>query len=141
MSKKLAHPASAQDLYVSPLPVEPSIRTKASARRDLHPVRKARHTRPGYRGRAVRPHPERYGYLTVETQSAVASLQDHARQTTEAIREIGRHGIALARIAGNPVTRLVLRTELAHDIKELLERFVGFLDPHNHPQDCARWLN
>ncbi len=77
-------------------------------------------------------------YLSKETQSAVASLQDHAQQATEAIREMGRHGIALARIADSPVAREVLRPDQARDIREMLERFARFRDLLDHLQDCAR---
>lgn len=77
-------------------------------------------------------------YLSVETQSAVASLQDHAQQATEAIREMGRHGVALVRITGDATGRNILDPQQAHAIKEALERVVRYREVLEHLQDCAR---
>ena len=67
-------------------------------------------------------------YLSVDTQSAVASLQDHAQQTTEAIREMGRRGIALARIANDSAASEVLQTARANNIRENMEKIASFGD-------------
>lgn len=77
-------------------------------------------------------------YLSTETQRAVALLQDHARQATDAIREMGRHGIALAHITENPVAREVLQPGQSDAAREVLERFARFRDLLEHLQDCAR---
>ena len=77
-------------------------------------------------------------YLSMETQSAVASLQDHAQQATEAIREMGRHGNALARVTADRAGRDILRPDQAHAVEETLQRVARFRDLLDHLQDCAR---
>lgn len=77
-------------------------------------------------------------YLSVETQSAVASLQGHAQQATEAIREMGRHGSALVRVTADSAGRDILRPDQAHAVEETLQRVARFRDLLDHLQDCAR---
>ena len=77
-------------------------------------------------------------YLSVETQRAVASLQGHAQQATEAIREMGRHGIALARVTTDPAAREVLQPGPSDAAREVLDRFVRCRELLDHLQDNAR---
>jgi len=77
-------------------------------------------------------------YLSVESQSAVASLQDHAQQATEAIREMGRHGSALVRVTADRAGRDILRPDQADAVEETLQRVARFRDLLDHLQDCAR---
>jgi Ca-activated chloride channel family protein len=77
-------------------------------------------------------------YLSVETQSAVASLQDHAQQATEAIREMGRHGSALVRVTADRAGRDILRPDQADAVEETMQRVARFRDLLDHLQDCAR---
>jgi len=77
-------------------------------------------------------------YLSVETQRAVASLQGHAQQATEAIREMGRHGIALARVTTDPAAREVLQPGPSDTAREVLDRFVRCRELLDHLQDNAR---
>ncbi len=77
-------------------------------------------------------------YLSSETQGAVASLQDYAQQATDALRELGRHGSALARVIEEPVAREILKPGRVHDIQEALERFSRFRELLAHLQDAVR---
>ncbi len=76
-------------------------------------------------------------YLSSETQGAVASLQDYARQATDALRELGRHGGALARVIEEPVAREMLKPGRVHDTQEALERFSRFRELLAHLQDAV----
>ncbi len=77
-------------------------------------------------------------YLSSETQDAVASLQDYAQQATDALRELGRHGGALARVIEEPVAREMLKPDRVHDTQESLERFSRFRELLAHLQDAVR---
>ncbi len=77
-------------------------------------------------------------YLSSETQDAVASLQDYAQQATDALRELGRHGSALARVIEESVAREILKPGRVHDIQEVLERFSRFRELLAHLQDAVR---
>ncbi len=77
-------------------------------------------------------------HLSPETKNAAASLQDYARQATEALRELGRHAIALARMIEEPVAREILKPDRAHDIQKSLERFARFRELLAHLQDAVR---
>jgi Ca-activated chloride channel family protein len=59
-------------------------------------------------------------FLSGDARVALASLQERAREATDAIREMGRHGIALARLTRQPAARQLLRHWVD---KETLERF------------------
>ncbi len=77
-------------------------------------------------------------YLSSETQGAVASLQAYAQQATDALRELGRHGSAVARVIEEPVAREILKPGRVHDIQEALERFSRFRELLAHLQDAVR---
>lgn len=74
-------------------------------------------------------------YLSTETQNAVASLQDHARQATEAIREMGHHGSALVRVTADRAGRDILRPDQADAVEETLQRVARFRDLLDHLQN------
>ncbi|NNE34320.1 MAG: VWA domain-containing protein [Rhodothermales bacterium] len=77
-------------------------------------------------------------YLSVETRSAIGSLQAHAQQAKKAILEVGRHGNTLARIMSSSVGSEVFRQDHAQDVKERLERLEGISNLLAHLQDCTR---
>jgi len=83
-------------------------------------------------------------YLSTVAQSALASLQEHAGEATEVIREMGRRSIALVRVIDNGVGRHVLDPGHAHAVKEMLLRVAKFSELLDHLQDCTRrsaeWL-
>ncbi len=74
-------------------------------------------------------------FVSSDAQSALASLQERARAATEALREIGRHGVALARLTQEPVAREVLRQPSGDDTLERLARIRELLD---HLDDALR---
>lgn len=74
-------------------------------------------------------------FVSGDAQSALASLQERAREATEALREMGRHGVALARLTQEPVAREVLRQPSGDDTLEQLARIRKLLD---HLDDALR---
>jgi hypothetical protein len=66
---------------------------------------------------------------------ALASLQEHARRATDALRDMGRHGVALARSAHDPIALEILRRSSP---EETLERFARIPDLLDHLQDAIR---
>ena len=57
------------------------------------------------------------------------------REATDALREMGRHGIALARLTQEPVAREVLRQR---SDAEALERFARMRELLDHLDDAVR---
>lgn len=74
-------------------------------------------------------------FLSGDAQLALASLQEHAREATDALREMGRHGIALARLTQEPVAREVLRQR---SDGEAVERFARMRELLDHLEDAVR---
>ncbi len=74
-------------------------------------------------------------FVSSDAQSALASLQERAREATNALREMGRHGVALARLTQEPVAREVLRQPSGDDTLERLARIRELLD---HLDDALR---
>jgi hypothetical protein len=74
-------------------------------------------------------------FLTGDAQMALTSLQKWAREATDALREMGRHGIALARLTQEPVAREVLRQR---SDGEALERFARMRELLDHLDDALR---
>jgi Ca-activated chloride channel family protein len=79
-------------------------------------------------------------HLSSRTQSAVASLQNYARQMTDTLRGMDRHGHALIRVTGSDISREVFRSEQVHAINESLERIIGARALLEHLQVCTRKL-
>ena len=77
-------------------------------------------------------------YLSTGTQNALAALQDYAKQATEALREMGRYGIALAKAVRGNLAREVLRPGQAQAVEEALERLARFRDLLEHLHDSVR---
>lgn len=77
-------------------------------------------------------------YLSIETESAVSSLRDRAEQATEAIRQMGRHGISMARIVHGPVASELLRPDQMREIRTVLERLARLRELLVHLGDCTR---
>jgi Ca-activated chloride channel family protein len=77
-------------------------------------------------------------FLSREAQVALTALQERAKEATGALREIGRHGIALARITQAPVARELLRHR-ADD--GALARFARIRELLDHLEDGIRRLN
>jgi uncharacterized protein YegL len=77
-------------------------------------------------------------YLSTKTQSAVESLQDQAQQAMAAIREMGRHGIAMVQVTRDAVGRDLLQPDQAKAIEETLERVARFRGLLDRLQDCTR---
>jgi hypothetical protein len=67
-------------------------------------------------------------FLSGNAHAALASLQQRARDATDALREMGRHGIALARLTQQPVAREVLRQRSDEDTLERFARIRELLD-------------
>lgn len=59
---------------------------------------------------------------------ALASLQERARESTDALREMGRHGNALARMTLEPVSRELLRYRVDEETLERFARIQELLD-------------
>jgi hypothetical protein len=74
-------------------------------------------------------------FLSGDAQVALASLQERAREATDALREMGRHGIALARLTQESGAREVLRP---HSDGEILERFARMRELLDHLDDAVR---
>jgi hypothetical protein len=74
-------------------------------------------------------------FVSGDVQSALASLQERAREATEALREMGRHGVALALLTQEPVAREVLRQPSGDDTLERLARIRELLE---HLEDALR---
>ncbi len=74
-------------------------------------------------------------FVSGDAQSALASLQRRARETTDLLREMGRHGIALARLAREPVAREIFRTPSDDDSLERLARIEDLL---KHLEDALQ---
>jgi hypothetical protein len=64
--------------------------------------------------------------LSAKARAAVPGLQTYARKVTEALREIGGHGIALAGVTRDAVVSKVLQPESEQNIREVLEGSLGF---------------
>jgi Ca-activated chloride channel family protein len=80
-------------------------------------------------------------FLSPGTQGAIASLQDYAKQATEALREMGRHGIALAKATRGDLAREILRSGQAQAVEETLERLARFRDLLEHLYESVRKLS
>jgi Ca-activated chloride channel family protein len=68
-------------------------------------------------------------FLSGDARVALASLQGRAREATDALREMGLHGTALARLTREPVAREVLRQR---SDGEALERFARMRELLDH---------
>ena len=77
-------------------------------------------------------------HLSGKTQGAAGSLQAYAGRATDALRKMGRHGKALARVTEDTVGRDILRPEQAHAVDETLERVARYRDFLDHLEHCAR---
>jgi Ca-activated chloride channel family protein len=67
-------------------------------------------------------------FVSGDAQSALASLQERAREATDALREMGRHGVALARLTQEPVAREMLQQPSSDDTLERLARIRDLLE-------------
>jgi cytosine/adenosine deaminase-related metal-dependent hydrolase len=65
-------------------------------------------------------------------------LQDQAQQAMAAIREMGRHGIAMVQVTRDAVGRDLLQPDQAKAIEETLERVARFRGLLDRLQDCTR---
>ena len=74
-------------------------------------------------------------FLSGDAQVALASLQERAREATDALREMGRHGIALARLTQEPAAREVLRQR---SDGEALERFARMRELLDYLDEAVR---
>ncbi len=74
-------------------------------------------------------------FLSSDAQVALAALQERAIEATGALREIGRHGIALARLTQEPVARKLLRHCADEDAPAQFARIRELLD---HLEDTIR---
>ena len=74
-------------------------------------------------------------FLSGDAQVALAALQERAKEATGALREIGRHGIALARMTQEPVARELLRHRADDDA---LARFARIRELLDHLEDAIR---
>ena len=74
-------------------------------------------------------------FLSGEAQVALASLQERAKDSTGALREIGRHGIALSRMTKEPVGRELFRHRADDDA---LARYARTRDLLDHIEDAIR---
>ncbi len=74
-------------------------------------------------------------FLSGDAQVALAALQERAKEATGALREIGRHGIALARMTQEPVARELLRHRADEDA---LARFARIRELLDHLEDAIR---
>ena len=75
------------------------------------------------------------GRLPPTTPTAVVRVQERAKEATGALREIGRHGIALARMTQEPVARELLRHRADDDA---LARFARIRELLDHLEDAIR---
>lgn len=66
--------------------------------------------------------------LSGEVQMALASLQERARESTDALREMGRHGNALAHMTQEPASRELLRYRVDEGTLERFARIQELLD-------------
>ncbi|MBE7418622.1 MAG: VWA domain-containing protein [Ideonella sp.] len=74
-------------------------------------------------------------FLSGDAQVALAPLHERAREATDALREMARHGTALARLTQEPVAREVLRQRFDG---EALERFARMRELLDHLDDALR---
>jgi len=74
-------------------------------------------------------------FVSGDAQVALAALQERAREATEALREMGRHGVALARLTQEPVARGVLRQPSGDGTLNRLAQIRELLD---HLEDALR---
>jgi hypothetical protein len=74
-------------------------------------------------------------FLSGDAQVALTALQERAKEATGALREIGRHGIALARMTQEPVARELLRHRADEDA---LARFARIRELLDHLEDAIR---
>ena len=72
-------------------------------------------------------------FLSGDAQLALALLQERAKEATGALREMGRLGIALARMTQEPVARELLRHRADEDI---LARFARIPELLEHLEDA-----
>ncbi len=70
-----------------------------------------------------------------KAQAAMTSLHECAREATEAMREMGRHGVALVRLTQDPLAREVLPKPSGDDTLERLAQVRALLD---HLEDAIR---
>jgi Ca-activated chloride channel family protein len=68
------------------------------------------------------------GYLMGEAHAALAILQERAQEATDVLREMGRHGTALARLTQKPVAREILRQPPDQDTLERFARIGELID-------------
>ncbi|QKS30672.1 MAG: VWA domain-containing protein [Candidatus Accumulibacter similis] len=73
--------------------------------------------------------------LSGDAQVALASLQERAREATDALQQMGRHGVALARLTQEPAAREVLRRR---SDGEDLERFARMRELLDHLDEAVR---
>lgn len=73
-------------------------------------------------------------FLSGNAQTALASLQERAREAMDALREMGRHAIALARVTQQPAARELLR----QGTDDALERFARIRELLDHLEDAIR---
>lgn len=71
-------------------------------------------------------------YLSGDAQTALTSLQERTRQAMDALREMGRHGIGLARVTQQPAARELLRQR----DDDALERFARIRELLDHLEDA-----
>ncbi|MCP5320945.1 MAG: hypothetical protein H7A12_09005 [Pseudomonadales bacterium] len=74
-------------------------------------------------------------FLSGDAQVALATLQERAREATDALQQMGRHGVALARLTEEPAAREVLRQR---SDGEDLERFARMRELLDHLDDALR---
>jgi len=74
-------------------------------------------------------------FLSGDAQVALASLQERAREATDALQQMGRHGIALARLTQEPAAHEVLRQR---SDGEALERFARMRELLDHLDEAVR---
>ena len=74
-------------------------------------------------------------FLSGDAQVALASLQERAREATDALQQMGRHGVALARLTQEPAAREVLRQR---SDGEDLERFARMRELLDHLDEAVR---
>ncbi|MEW5880420.1 MAG: VIT and VWA domain-containing protein [Pseudomonadota bacterium] len=76
-----------------------------------------------------------HAFVSGDAHRALASLQQRTQDATEALREMARHGVALARLTHEPITREVLRLPCGGDTPQRLAQIREFLD---HVEDALR---
>lgn len=67
-------------------------------------------------------------FLSGDAQLALASLQERTREATDALQQIGHHGVALARLTQEPAAREVLRQQSDREALARLARIRELLD-------------